>query len=99
MICTALSYTKRMCILWEVLCQWKSLYRASSVGELRESDDWSLLLLPLLWAIPHVGKVSASGKVKTNEDVKVVHAGVQVTTGVHRGSKSPAAVVCRGSQS
>lgn len=58
------------------------------MGELRESEDWSLLLLPLLWAMPQVGKVSASGKVKTKEDVKVVQAGVQVTTGVHRGSKS-----------
>lgn len=88
-----------------MLCEWKRVYRASRVGELRESDDCSLLLLPLLWAIPHVGKASASGKVKTNEDVKVVHAGVQVTTGVHRGSKSPlaaavvAVVVWRGSQS
>lgn len=58
------------------------------MGELRESEDWSLLLLPLLWAMPQVGKVSASGKVNTKEDVKVVQAGVQVTTGVHRGSKS-----------
>lgn len=58
------------------------------MGELRESEDCSLLLLPLLWATPQVGKVSASGKVNTNEDVKVVQAGVQVTTGVHRGSKS-----------
>lgn len=46
-----------------------------------------MLLLPLLWAMPQVGKVSASGKVNT-KDVKVVQAGVQVTTGVHRGSKS-----------
>ncbi len=38
--------------------------------------------------MPQVGKVSASGKVNTKEDVKVVQAGVQVTTGVHRGSKS-----------
>lgn len=38
--------------------------------------------------MPQVGKVSASGKVNTKEDVKVVPAGVQVTTGVHRGSKS-----------
>lgn len=58
------------------------------MGELRESEDWSLLLLPLLWAMPQVGKDSASGKVKTKEDVKVVQAGVQVTTGVHKGSKS-----------
>lgn len=40
-----------------------------------------------------MGKVSASGKVKTNEDVKVVQAGVQVTTGVQRGSKSLELVV------
>lgn len=58
------------------------------MGELSESDDWSLLLLPLLWAMPQVGKVSASGKVNAKDDVKVVQAGVQVTTGVHRGSKS-----------
>lgn len=45
-------------------------------------------MLRLLWATPQVGKVSASGKVKTKEDVKVVQAGVQVTTGVHKGSKS-----------
>lgn len=58
------------------------------MGELRESEDWSLLVLPLLWAMPQVGMVSASGKVNMKEDVKVVQAGVQVTTGVHRGSKS-----------
>lgn len=58
------------------------------MGELRESEDWSLLLLPLLWATPQVGKVSASGKENTKEDVNVVQAGVQVTTGVHRGSRS-----------
>lgn len=76
-----------------------SVYRASSVGELSESDDCSLLLLPLRWATPHVGKVSASGKVNTKEDVKVVHAGVQVTTGVHKGSRSAVAAEWRGSQS
>lgn len=58
------------------------------MGELRESEDWSLLLLSLRWAMPQVEMVSASGKVNTNEEVKVVLAGVQVTTGVHRGSKS-----------
>lgn len=68
------------------------------MGELRESDDCSLLLLPLRWATPQVGKVSASGNVKTKEEVKVVHAGVQVTTGVHRGSRSTVAA-WRGSQS
>lgn len=50
-------------------------------------------MLPLLWATPQVGKVSASGKVNTKEDVKVVQAGVQVTTGVHRGSKSAVVAV------
>lgn len=63
------------------------------MGELRESEDWSLLLLPLLWAMPQVGKVSASGNVNTKDEVKVVPAGVQVTTGVHRGSKSLLLVV------
>lgn len=58
------------------------------MGELRESEDWSLLLLPLRWAMPQLENVSASGKVNTNEEVYVVFAGVQVTTGVHRGSKS-----------
>lgn len=58
------------------------------MGEFRESEGWSLLLLPLLCATPQVGKVSASGKLNTRENVLVVQAGVQVTTGVHRGSNS-----------
>lgn len=63
-------------------------YKASRVGELRESEDWSLLLLPLRWASPQVGRASLSGYVNVKEDVYVVQAGVQVTTGVHRGSRS-----------
>lgn len=38
--------------------------------------------------MPQVGNVSTSGKVNAKEDVKVVQVGVQVTTGVQRGSKS-----------
>lgn len=36
-------------------------HRASSVGELSESEEGSLLLLPLRWAAAQLGKESASG--------------------------------------
>lgn len=36
-------------------------HRASSVGELRESEEGSLLLLPFRWAAPQLGNESASG--------------------------------------
>lgn len=36
-------------------------HRASSVGELRESEEGSLLLLPFRWAAAQLGKESASG--------------------------------------
>lgn len=36
-------------------------HRASSVGELSESEEGSLLLLPLRWAAAQLGKGSASG--------------------------------------
>lgn len=36
-------------------------HRASSVGELSESDEGSLLLLPFRWAAAQLGKESASG--------------------------------------
>lgn len=36
-------------------------HRASSVGELSESEEGSLLLLPFRWAAAQLGKESASG--------------------------------------
>lgn len=36
-------------------------HRASSVGELSESEEGSLLLLPLRWAAAQLGKESDSG--------------------------------------
>lgn len=36
-------------------------HRARSVGELSESEEGSLLLLPLRWAAAQLGKESASG--------------------------------------
>lgn len=59
------------------------------MGELSESfDDCSLPLLSRRCSWPQLEKESLSGYEKTKEDVYDVQVGVQVTTGVHRGSRS-----------